>query len=214
MNGLALAVLALAAAVLLAWALACDSGDDDDNDAQTTDDDTGGADDDNDTSGDDDNDDNDDDTASYTCQQVDGGLNDICDRPLLSLDATWEEWCGLSSELFGGAMSPYFLCIADCAFVQDCSEPCFTGCDSPEDPGGDGCDHTVHGIYVCGVAFLYDSDPDYYWIPEMDAAAACTGSMSNEPWSCYGHCAASASCSDPPTPDETQALIDCMNACR
>jgi hypothetical protein len=93
MNGLALAVLALAAAVLLAWALACESSDDDDdNDIQADDDD-------NDVAGDDnDNNDNDDDTGPYTCEQVADQLHNVCQLGT-DLSPDFVVWCELSEDL-------------------------------------------------------------------------------------------------------------------
>jgi hypothetical protein len=110
-------------------------------------------------------------------------------------------------------MSPFWLCLGDCAYIEDCSEVCFDGCEHPADPGGNGCDHTVHGIYACGVVFIYEENGEFL-IPEMDIQAACSGSMSDQPWDCYGDCTGSMTCSDPPTQQEAQAMIECLNACR
>jgi hypothetical protein len=103
--------------------------------------------------------------------------------------------------------------MGQCAFVENCEEACFDACTDPADPGGDGCDHTVNGIYACGVVFVFEANPDY-WMTEMDAMAVCSTVLAEYPWECFAQCVAAATCSDPPTPTEAQALADCMTACR
>jgi hypothetical protein len=216
MNGLTLAALALAAALSFAWALACASSDDDDDHDVQVDDDADQGDDDAAGDDDDDDDDNDDDTTPYTCELIATSLDDICHAYIVDPEEGEEftkEWCTLSEDLFSAKLqSPFWNCIGDCIFVGNCDASCFNACEDPPDPGGTGCDHTVDGIYGCGVAFPFEANPDYL-IPQMDAAAACSGSLSDLPWACYGECVASLPCSDPPTQTEAQAMIDCMNAC-
>jgi hypothetical protein len=187
--------------------------DDDDGDSQAADDDLAEDDDD---EGDDDDDNNDGGDGPYDCEKVASGLWDVCGLAIVGIpedEASLQEWCGLSADLFVGEVSPFWECMADCVFLTDCAETCFESCMAPPDPGGAGCSHSVHLLYSCGVVFSYTPPVQSYYIPEMDAAAACTGSMSELPWDCYGQCVATLTCSDPPTSQEANAMIGCLDAC-
>jgi hypothetical protein len=210
------AALAAIAALLVAWVIGCVASDSDDGDESSGDDDDNDNDDDQ-TPADDDDDNDDNDTGPYTCGEVANQLENVCGFQFNLIDddddQSYEEWCELSEGLFSGKIeSPFWNCMGLCGFVEDCEEACFDACIDRPDPGGNGCDHTVHGIYACSVVFIFDVNLPY-WIPEMDLMAACTGSMSGEPWDCYGQCVATLTCSDPPTSQEANAMIGCLDAC-
>jgi hypothetical protein len=220
-NWLLLALIAMLSLGLGLMIVACSSGDDDDDDSgddDFVDDDNAGDDDDNDDNDDDTGaDDDDDDDDDYTCAQVADGMINTCQITLLDINGTQqdqaglEDWCALSESLFTAkTAAPFWNCMGDCVFVSFCDQACFDACLAPADPGS-GCGSTVHGIYACGVVFIFNENQNL-WIPEMDMAAACD-SMTDTPWDCYADCTSTLTCSNPPTPDEAQAMIDCLNAC-
>jgi hypothetical protein len=206
--GLALfAVLALAVAAL---AIGCESGKGSASaDNSYADDDSSPVDDDSAS----------DDDASPTgqCVQIAQDVVQTCQITLKDIQgdqvgqAGMADWCTLSEEFFRDAKaSPFWSCMDNCAVAQSCDQTCFSGCLTPPDPSGTGCGHTVYQIYSCGVVFVYNNTN--YWVPEMDEIAVCSTDTSTN-WLCYATCATNNPCSNPPTPAQAQALINCMNAC-
>ncbi|MDP8224786.1 MAG: hypothetical protein P9L99_15615 [Candidatus Lernaella stagnicola] len=190
-----------------------DDDDDDDNDDDDNNDDTSPIDDD-----DDDNDDDDDDTtpADYSCDEVADGLFNTCAMTLNDIHGVaqgeddLEQWCGLSEELFTAkTVAPFWNCMGVCSFDEDCETACLDACLNPPDPGT-GCATAVHGVYACGVAFVFVGTPLY--IPEMDLQAVC-GDYAVVDWTCAQGCVDSLTCSNPPTAPETMAMITCLGDC-
>jgi len=214
--------------LLLFSTWSCQENDDDDDDHDTADDNnpspdgddddtTGDDDDDDDTAGDDDEDDDDavddDDSNPVTSAGIAASLENIGHRYIPDLEFSWEDWCNLAEAFFTEKLrSPFFKCLTDYVFVADCDSASYDACNSPPDPGGAGCGHVTHGIYACGVVFVYDIESEYF-IPEMDAMAACNDQLRDWPWACFSDCMAPLTCSEPPTNPESVAMADCCNSC-
>jgi hypothetical protein len=212
---------------------ACGDDDDDDDaadDDETPDDDTPGDDDtstDDDDDDDDDNDDDDDDNDNdddddttpppdYSCSQVADGVYNTCGLTLRDAagnpvnEAGLVTWCGLSEALFPvKAHTPFWDCLGNCTFEEDCDMDCFDVCLDPPDPG-EVCGTAVDSIYACDVVFLF-TGTDYY-IPEADLQQACAW-WDGMNWACAQTCAEEAACSDPPTQAQTLQVIACMGDC-
>ena len=191
-----------------------DNDDDDDNDDDNNDDDDN---DDNDDNDDDDNDDDDDDTTpvDYPCADIADGLVNTCEVTLEDVDGIGQDqsgvetWCGLSEELLASrSPAPFWQCMGECVYERFCDLDCLNACAAPADPGS-GCASTVHGVYACGVVFLFAETRLY--IPEMDLQAYCEADPFD--WDCAQGCVDSLTCSDPPTSQEALAMITCVTAC-
>jgi len=126
-------------------------------------------------------------------------------------------WCELTDALYNSdsvVPSVFWSCMDGCAVGQFCSQTCFTNCLTVTDPGGAACGHAVYLVYSCGVEFLFNAPNNNYWIPGSDAIATCATTFSSStPWSCIATCYTTAKCTNPPTQDEANAMITCMNAC-
>jgi hypothetical protein len=227
-----LVLIAVLCASLSAVIIACStktsssSSDDDstDDDFTPTDDDN----DDNDTTTDDDDDNDDDNDTSPTggaCGTVANDVITTCglqlpdaENPPVDVTAAQATtWCELTDALYNSdsvVPSAFWSCMDGCAVGQFCSQTCFTNCLTVTDPGGTACGHAVYLVYSCGVEFLFNAPNNNYWIPGSDAIATCATTFSSStPWSCIATCYTTAKCTNPPTQDEANAMITCMNAC-